>query len=396
MNFWKYCIAVLGAFQYGYTIAVMAGALLFLAPLYGLDLAQQGFLVSTVLMGALVGAAFSGMLAEGWGRKRAQIVIAGLFLIGTLGVACAFSLGAIIVGRIIQGIAVGAISVVGPMYIAEVSPVSTRGQNISFYQLAVTVGILCAYGASYVFAGEGAWRWMFAIGTLPAILQGVGFLFLPDTQSKNSHEPSSWRAVFKPELRTRLASAILINLFQQVTGINAIIYFAPSIFELCGFKSAASAIFSAVLLGGVNVLSTFISIFLIDHKGRKPLLLVGLGGMVVSLIALAFSCFSAHSGTSAALAVGSLMTYIGCFAFGLGPIPQLITSEMFSNATRSRGVTLAMMTNWLCNFLVVFTFMDLVTYVKASGAFLIYAALGVVAFYFVWKKIPETKGTILK
>ena len=159
MTFWKYCIAMLGAFQYGYTIAVMAGALLFLAPLYQLDPSRQGFLVSTVLIGGLIGAASARMMADVYGRKWAQIMIAGLFFAGTVVVIFSSSVEAIVVGRVIQGLAVGSISVVGPMYIAEVSPSEKRGRNVSFYQLCVTFGILCAYIVNYLFSGDGAWSW---------------------------------------------------------------------------------------------------------------------------------------------------------------------------------------------------------------------------------------------
>jgi MFS transporter, SP family, galactose:H+ symporter len=395
MNIWKYCIAISGAFQYGYSIAIMAGAILFLIPIFQLDPARQGFVVSAVLIGALIGAAGGGTLAERYGRKKAQMVIAGFFCIGAVAIILSSTIESIVVGRIIQGLAVGGISVVGPMYIAEVSPPLTRGRNVSFYQLAVTLGILSAYLVNYLFSEEGAWRWMFGLGIIPAIIHGFGFILLPDTQSRNSHELASWKTVMKPEYRSPLIAAIAINFFQQLTGINAIIYFAPSIFELCGFKSASNAIFSAVLIGLVNVLSTLISIFLVDRKGRKPLLLVGLAGMILALVALSASCYLQFA-VGPWIATASLMIYIGCFAFGLGPIPQLITSEVFPNTIRSRGVSLAMFTSWICNFLVVFTFMDLVTYLSQSGAFLVYAVFGVIAFYFIWKKIPETKGTILK
>lgn len=386
---------MLGAFQYGYTIAVMAGALLFLIPIFQLDPTQQGFLVSAILMGALAGSAVAGTVAEVLGRKRAQILIAGLFLVGTLIVVDALSVRAMILGRVIQGLAVGAISVVGPMYIAEIAPPSTRGRSVSFYQLAVTFGILCAYSVSYLFSWDGGWRWMFAVGIIPAIVHGVGFLFLPDTAPSDSKEHASWKTLFKAEYRSPLVAAISINFFQQLTGINAVIYFAPSIFEMCGFKSASTAIFSAVLIGAINFLSTIISIFLVDRKGRKPLLLVGLAGMIISLIALSSACYLQFA-AAPWITVGSLMIYIGCFAFGLGPIPQLVTSEIFPRTIRSRGVALAMFISWICNFLVVFTFMDLVTYLTKAGTFLLYVVFGLIAFYFIWKKVPETKGTLLK
>ncbi len=389
MSFWKYCIAILGAFQYGYTIAVMAGAFLFLVPLYELDATRQGFLVSAILIGALLGSAIAGVVADRLGRKKSQILIASLFLIGAVVVTCSSTFETIVTGRILQGLAIGAISVVGPMYIAEVAPAIERGRYISFYQLAVTFGILCAYSVNYLLSGDGAWRWMFALGILPAIVHGIGFFSLPDSRPQSTTEKASWKVVFKSEYRTPLIAAILINFFQQFTGINAVIYFAPSIFEMSGFKSASTAILSAVLIGAINFLSTIISIFLVDRKGRKPLLLIGLAGMIISLVALSFS-------DAPWVAVGSLMVYIGCFAFSLGPIPQMITTEIFPHHVRSRGVSVAMFVSWICNFLVVFTFMDLVTYLTQAGTFLLYAVFGLIAFYFIWKKLPETKGTVLK
>ena len=394
MSFWKYCVAVLGAFQFGYTIAVMAGALLFLAPLFELDATRQGFLVSAVLIGALIGAAGAGMLVEKYGRKRSQIIIAAVILVGTLVIVAAGTLEAIVVGRMIQGLAIGAITVVGPMYMAEVSPAEHRGRNVSFYQLAVTFGILCAYSVNYLFSCDGAWRWMFAVGILPAVLHGFGFLSMPESVPQKTQN-GSWKDLFQVRYRPHLIAALLINFFQQLSGINAVIYFAPSIFEMCGFKSATTAIFSAIMIGLINFLSTIISIFLIDRVGRKPLLLVGLVGMIVSLIALSLACLGTYA-AAPWIATGSLMVYVGCFAFGLGPIPQLITNEMFPHHLRGKGASLSMIVSWVCNFLVVFTFMDLTSYVSETGTFLLYAVFGMIAFYFIWKKIPETKGTPLE
>ncbi len=395
MEKWKYIIAVLGAFQYGYSIAIMAGALLFLIPVYELDATQQGFLVSAILIGALLGAAVSGTFAELFGRKRSQIVIAGIFFLGTLMLVSSPIFSALVLGRMIQGVGAGAISVVGPIYIAEIAPAAARGRYVSFYQLAVTLGILSAYSVSYLFSQDGGWRWMFAIGLIPAIVHGIGFFFLPDSKSKQSSTAGSWKTLFKPEYRSFLIAATAVNFFQQLTGINAVIYFAPSIFEKCGFKSASMAIFSAVLIGIVNFLSTIISLFLVDTKGRKPLLLLGLIGMIISLSALSLACFM-QTAAAPWIAIGSLMVYIGCFAFGLGPIPQLVTSEILPDSIRGRGVSFAMFVSWICNFLVVFTFMDLVTKITQAGTFLLYVIFCIVAFYYIWKKIPETKGTVLK
>lgn len=396
MSKWKFLIATLGGFQFGYTVAVMAGALLFLIPSYNLDATQQGFVASCVLIGGLIGSISAGPLAEYLGRKRAQQAIAALFLVGTLLIVFAGRLEMIMMGRLIQGLGLGAISVVGPMYIAEISPPETRGRHVAFYQLSVTFGILCAYSISLLLAKTGSWRGMFGFSIIPALIHGIGFFFLPDSAAKQVKDTaSSWRGLFQPKYRFSLLSSIFINCFQQLTGINAVIYFAPSIFELYGFTSATQAIFSAVLIGLINFLSTIISLYLIDTKGRKPLLLAGLAGMVVSMIGLAMACLGDISATPW-FATGSLMMFVGCFAFSMGPIPQLMTSELFPGVIRSKGVALSMLLSWCFNFLIVFTFMDLNTYLSQAGTFFLYAMFSVIAFFVIWKKIPETKGATLQ
>lgn len=393
MTFWKYFIAVLGGFRFGYAVAIMAGALLFIAPQFDLGPAEQGFIVSAILIGALVGSASGSFLAETLGRKRAQQVIALLFLIGTTLICSASSLEMIVLGRIIEGLAVGAVTVIGPMYMAEISPAQNRGRNVSCYQLAVTFGVLSAYFVSYLFSWSGSWKGMFAVSLVPTLAYGIGFFFMPESKIHSSDEPGSWKLLFKPVHRSSLISALAINMFQQLSGINAVIYFAPSIFEMCGFKSASIAIFAAVLVGAVNFLSTIASVFLIDRKGRKPLLYFGAIGMVVGLVSLSLACFSKVP--EPWMATASLMLFIGSFAIGMGPIPGLLASEVFPHSVRSRGMTLALVANWICNFLVVATFMDLIVLLGQPVTFLIYALFCIGALYFIWKKIPETNGRTL-
>ncbi len=397
MTFWKYFIAVLGGFRFGYAVAIMAGALLFIAPQFDLGPAEQGFVVSAILIGALVGSASGSLLAESLGRKRAQQLIALLFLIGSMLIISASSLEMIVIGRIIEGLAVGAVTVIGPMYMAEISPAQNRGRNVSCYQLAVTFGVLCAYFVSYLFSGSGSWKGMFAVSLIPTLAYGIGFFFMPESRVSNAEEPGSWKALFKPVHRSSLISALSINMFQQLSGINAVIYFAPSIFELCGFKSASLAIFGAVLVGAVNFLTTIASVLLIDRKGRKPLLYVGVVGMFVGLVSLALVCFSTVPGPkfTAGMATASLMLYIASFAIGMGPIPGLLASEVFPHSIRSRGMALSLVANWICNFLVVATFMDLIIHIGQSTTFFIYALFCLGALYFIWKKIPETNGRTL-
>lgn len=394
MSFWKYCIAVMGGFRFGYSVAIMGSALLFLAPEFNLGAAEQGYLVSAILVGAIIGSALGGPLAERLGRRKAHQVIALLFFIGPLLIISTSSVEMIALGRIIEGLAAGIVSVLGPMYLAEISPPQDRGRNVSCYQLAVTLGILCAYFAGYILSQAGAWRAMFGLSLIPAIIYGIGFFYLPEPQLRPSEEVGSWKLLFHSTHRSSLISALAINIFQQVSGINAVIYFAPSIFEMCGFNSPSVAIFAAVLIGAINFLATIISVSLVDRKGRKPLLFVGVAGMIVGLICLTLACIS-QTLTGPWVATASLMFYVGSFALGLGPIPSLLASEVFPDSIRSRGMSLALVANWICNFLVVLTFMDLTMQLGLAGTFLIYTLFCTGALLFVWKKVTETKGRAL-
>ncbi|MGR3912210.1 MAG: sugar porter family MFS transporter [Candidatus Rhabdochlamydia sp.] len=402
MELWKLLIAVLGGFQFGYAVAIMASAILFLTPAYNLGLTQQGFVVSSVLMGALAGSLAGGDIADFFGRKKGQQGVALLFFIGALMVSLATDVTVIILGRIIQGVALGIISVIGPMYIAEMAPSKERGKLVAYYQLALTLGILVAYGTGYMLSGNGSWRMMFALSLIPAVVHFVGFIFLPDSKkpvkasTKVSTQESkfSWKALLDPVYQKPLLIALFISSFQQLTGINAVLYFAPSIFKLCGFHTASQAIFSAVLIGAVNFFSTIISLFLIDTKGRKFLLQVGLSGMIVALLFLSLAFFPRTP--ASLLATFSLMLYIACFAISLGPIPQLMISELFPQNIRAKAYSLCMLVSWICNFLVVFTFMDLSHLLSQSGIFFLYGLFSLATLLFVWIKTPETKGIVLE
>ncbi|MGR3973179.1 MAG: sugar porter family MFS transporter [Candidatus Rhabdochlamydia sp.] len=398
MELWKLLIAVLGGFQFGYAVAIMASAILFLTPYYHLSLTEQGFVVSCVLMGAFAGSLAGGDLADFFGRKKAQQLVALLFFVGAALVACAAEVSLIILGRVVQGFALGIISVVGPMYIAEIAPAEERGRLVAYYQLALTLGILCAYGAGYLLSSHGSWRMMFALSLIPAVIHFTGFYFLPDSKERVKESKFSsqflWKTLLNPSYKKPLLIALFICSFQQFTGINAILYFAPSIFKLCGFHTASQAIFSAVLIGMVNFLSTIMSLFLIDSKGRKFLLQLGLSGMILALMILS-SAFLPKTPLPG-LATFSLMLYMACFAISLGPIPQLIISELFPQHIRAKAYSLCMLISWICNFLVVFTFMDLSNLLSQSGVFFLYGLFSLATLLFVWKKIPETKGITLE
>ena len=394
MNKFKYLIATLGGFQFGYAIGIMSGAILFIATQFSLSPEQQGLAVSAFLMGALPGTGITGPLANWMGRKKTQQFMALLFLIGTFIVITSTALPQIMIGRIIQGLAAGGFSVVGPMYLAEVCPAASRGFYIGCYQLAVTLGIFVAYGVNWALSTEGSWQWMFALGAIPALTHLIGFFFMPNSEAPHQENQAPWKALWEPGVRNALILAILINVFQQITGVNAILYFAPSIFKASGFVTASAALLPAVFLGIINFFMTIFATFLLDRWGRRPLLLAGITGMIISLLGMTVAFLSSEA-TMKWLATSSIMIFIASFAIGLGPTPQLLGTELFPRRVRGQAISIAGMSNWIFNFIVVFTFMDLTTKLSHAGTFAVYAAFGVLALFFVWKYIPETKGRAL-
>jgi MFS family permease len=390
MNKLKYFISTLGGFQFGYAIGIMAGAILFIAPQFSLTPELQGLVVSSFLWGTLPGAAVAGPLANALGRKRAQQLIALFFLIGALLLFMAGSVPLIITGRIIQGLAAGAVAVVGPMYLAEISPAERRGFFIGCYQLSVTLGIFVAYGVNYLLSGTGNWHLMLGLAAIPAVAHLLGFFSMPES-SHQAEIKTSWKALFDPSIRSVLIIALLLNVFQQITGVNAILYFAPSIFQAAGFATPAMALLPPLLMGVINFIMTILATFLMDRWGRRPLLSYGVAGMTLALLGLV-TAFLTGGTTMKWLATSSIMIFVASFAIGMGPIPQLIGAELFPRRVRGQGMSLTMLINWFCNFLVVFSFMDFASRLSHAGTFAIYAFFGILAFYFIRKYIPETKG----
>ncbi len=392
MSKFKYLIATLGGFQFGYAIGIMAGAILFIAAQFAFTPSQEGLAVSAFLMGALPGTGITGPVANWIGRKRTQQYLALIFILGTILVITSTALPQLMLARILQGIAAGGFSVVSPMYIAEISPAANRGFYVGCYQMAVTLGIFVAYGVNWALSFSGSWQWMFALGVIPALMHFIGFFFLPDSQpvdQQKSHVP--WKTLLEPSIRNSLVVAILINVFQQITGVNAILYFAPSIFQASGFVSASAALLPAVLLGIINFIMTLFATYLLDIWGRRPLLILGISGMTLSLFGLA-TAFLSGPETMKWLATSSIMIFIASFAVSLGPIPQLLGTEIFPRRIRSHAISIAVMSNWIFNLIVVYTFLDLTARVSHAGTFAIYGCFGIAALFFILKSIPETKG----
>ncbi len=422
-------VASLGGLLFGFDTGVISGALLYIKQDYALSAWMQGVVTTAVLIGAVGGAAFGGSLTDRFGRKPIIVAMAALFAIGSLLSAAATGVVMLFVARLILGVAIGTASMLTPLYLSEVAPKEKRGAIVSLNQLCITAGILISYLVDFGFANvAGTWRWMLGVGAVPGVLLGVGMLFLPESPrwlaSKGRFDQAadvlrmmrdrqdvdeelsglhrdivsekgdvSLSALFAaPKARLPLIVGIGLAVFQQVTGINTIIYYAPSIFQQAGMTSP---LLPTIGIGVVNVLATVVALLLLDQVGRRKLLLVGLGIMLFCLIAItvALSMGSADAGAITAVA---LAAYVGGFAIGLGPIFWLLIAEIFPLAYRGRGMSVASMANWGSNLVVALFFPNLIVLLTLGGAFALFAVLTVVALAFAWRFVPETSGRSLE
>lgn len=391
MTLFKYFIASLGGFQFGYAIVTMAVSILSLTAHWNLSLAQQSLAVSAFLIGALPGSVFAGSLCNRIGRKRSQQLVAVFFGLGALIVINAPSLGYLILGRILQGFAGGLISVIGPLYLAEVSPASKRGAYVGFYPVAVTFGILFPYALKLLMP-EIEWKLFFMLGIIVSLIHWIGFFFLKDSLSaEDSSHSGSYRDLLLKKYRTPLMKSIFLNVFQQITGINAVIYFAPVLFREYGFHLPSLALLSATLIGFINFLVSIVSLLLLDRIGRRPLLIGGLVGMSLSLVMIV-GCYLFDITLMKWPALIGILVYVGSFALGIGPITQLVSSELFPHQIRGQGMSFATFINWIFNFIVVATFMHAIYHFSPAGIFSIYAFFSIIAVMISYWSIPETKG----
>jgi SP family galactose:H+ symporter-like MFS transporter len=424
--------AALGGLLFGYDTGVISGAELFIRNDFTLSTFALEVIVSGVLAGAAVGALGGGRLADLFGRRKLLITTAIIFSAGAILCAAARSPEILVVGRIIVGLGIGLSSSTVPVYISEVAPADARGWQVSLFQLAITVGILLAYLVDYAFAPMQGWRWMFGLAIVPAAIFGLGMIFLPesprwlvgrgqremaratlarirgtqdvhaelvDIERSLEQSPESGRLsdLLAPSLRRSLIIGIGLAIFQQITGINTVIYYAPVIVQSAGISSASGAILATAGIGFVNVLMTLLAMRLIDRSGRKPLLLTGIAGMAVTLglLGLVFR-LSSHTGAMAWLAVLSMMAYVACFAISLGPIFWLLISEIYPLRIRNSAEGIAATFNWGSNLLITLTFLTLVEQLGPSWTFWLYGLSAVAAWIFSYYIVPETKGRTLE
>jgi len=421
----------MGGMLFGYDTGVISGAILFIKQQFALSATLQEIVVSAVLLGAVIGAAVGGFLADRFGRRNIIILAAMLFILGGLGSALAPTVTWLVVARVVVGMAVGGASFISPLYISEVAPKEIRGSLVFLNQLAITSGIVLAYLVDYGFTNvAGGWRWMLALSAVPAILLGVGMWFMPESprwlvgRNKGreaqsiltrirSHEnvddeieeirdsleqqSAGWGQLFSSGIRKALIVGVGLAILQQITGINTVIYYAPTILQFSGFESAAMSILGTIGIGAINVLFTLVAIWLIDRVGRRVLLLVGLVGMVLSLsvLGLAFQLPSLASSLSW-IVVGSLMLYVASFAVGLGPVFWLLISEIYPLKVRAQAMSVATVANWAANLIVALTFLSLVQWIGRPFTFWLYALVGIGTWIFTYFLVPETKGRSLE
>ncbi len=427
-------IVALGGLLSGYDTGVISGALLYIKDEWLLNDYMQGILVSSTLVGATIGAVSNGAMADIFGRKKILILTSILFFIGSILCAIAPNITLLILSRFIVGLAIGIVTFATPLYLSEISPEKIRGSLVSLFQLAITLGILFSYLINAGFANvQYGWRFMLLAGIIPSIVLLIGMSFMSDTPrwlvSKGREDEA--RAVFKkiePEInadkeieeiknildketedKTKkfhfkkwMAAPLMLGIglmfAQQWTGINTIIYYAPTILKLAGFETNATAIYATVGIGVVNCLMTFVAIFLTDKAGRKPLLYAGLIGMAICLFALG-AAFQFQSELGACLKWVSLLAallYISFFSFSLGPIILLLVSEIFPLKFRGLGMSISTMSNFLFNFTVTLSFLPLINKISENNTFYLYGVIAILCIFYVYFMVPETKGLSLE
>ena len=424
-------IAAVGGLLFGYDTGVISGAILFIKGEFSLSPTMEEFVVSAVLVGAVLGAGAGGALTGRFGR-RGMIILAGIvFTLSAIGTAFAPTVGWLIGARVASGVGIGIASFISPMYIAELVPAKVRGSLVAVNMLAITTGIVVAYLVDYGFSASHGWRYMFGLAALPSIGLVVGMWWLPDSprwlistskidaarkvlqrarttshvdpeieeiQRSMAQQGSGGMAgLFQPSLRMPMIVGVGLATFQQITGINTVIYYAPTIFKFAGISAAGPAILAGAGLAGVMWCFHVLAIVLLDRVGRRPLLLTGVAGQIVGLAVLgaAFQ-FPQLAGFKTDVAIGGLVIYVACFAFGLGPIFWLLIAEIYPLKNRGVAMSVVTVTNWAMNLLVAVSFLTLVSLLGHAGTFWLYGLVAIGAWIFFYKLVPETKGKSLE
>lgn len=423
-------VAALAGLLFGYDAGIISGAILFIQKAFRLDDVEIGFVVSLVPLGALVASALCGRVNDWIGRKITLLLCAVLFMLGAAVCSQAYNIYTLYVGRLLLGLAVGLGSFSAPLYIAEVAREDKRGGLVTLNQFAITVGIALSYLVNYHFAARGAWRDMLGAGFIPALPLFLLVLFIPQSprwlyvkgkvgkamdvlrrihgekyaqdemkeiKSKVHLEKYGLKEIIGSGFLRVLALGIIVSIFTQAVGINAIIYYAPTIFMLTGAGKATSSILSTVGIGIVNIVFTLVAIWLLDRLGRRPLLLTGLMGIIISLIIITVAfAIGVSAGILAWLTLFGCILFVACQAFSTGPACWLIPSEIFPAKMRGVGMGLSVAFNWGTNVLVAYFFPIMLQDIGNAWTFGVFLIISVTAFILFYLFVPEPKGVSLE
>jgi sugar porter (SP) family MFS transporter len=419
-------VAAIGGLLFGFDTAVINGAIVFIKRQFLLSDSQTEIAASSLLLGCVLGASLTAFTSDRFGRKKVLLAAATLFTISSVATALPRDLIQFVIARFAGGVAIGMASTLSPLYIAEISPAHSRGLLVSLNQLAIVTGILLSYSVNYLLTGAGAsnWRWMFASAAVPSVVFLVTLVFIPESprwlvqkgreseagdflvriagRQGAAREIAAIKAAISeesgdlldPAFRKPLIVAILIAIFSQFTGINTIIYYGSLIFlEHVPQQSASTALWANVIVGAINFAATIIGMSLIDRVGRKPLLMSAFMGMALSLLGVSAAIRFQASGM---IVLVFVLTYVACFAIGVGTGTWVMMAEICPTRVRGRTMSVATVCLWCGTLLVTLTFLSLVNALTAPGAFLLYAAVAIAAFLFVWRAVPETRGRTLE
>lgn len=449
---WSYLLSIslvsaMGGLLFGYDLVVIGGAKPFYEAYFGItqNPSLQGWVMSCALTGCLAGALLSGWLSDSFGRKRLLLLSAVLFVTGSLGTAAAGSLSGFVVFRILGGIGIGLASNLSPMYIAEVTPGNYRGTFVSINQLTIVLGILTAQIVNWRIAqpvptdvsvndilnswnGQTGWRWMFFACAIPASIFFILMWLVPESprwlaKDKTKHnklhrilikiggreyadseiisivetlretsEKAGFRILKLPGISKLLIIGIVIAVFQQWCGINVIFNYAQEVFASAGY-SVSDVLFNIVITGSVNLVFTFVGMFTVDRLGRKSLMLIGAGGLAVIYAIIGLMYYFHFQGLPLLIMV---VTAIACFSMSLGPVTWVVLSEIFPNRIRGLAMSVCTFSLWVACFVLTYTFPLLNKVLKASGTFWLYGIICILGFWFIMKKLPETKGKTLE
>ena len=422
------CTAALGGLLFGFDIAIITGAGPYLSREFALSDLGLGWAFSSLLFGCALGCVVAGRLADRWGRKKVLLFISVLFACTSVETALAPSFKAFVIARLLAGLAVGGVSLLSPMYVAEVAPTSMRGRLGTMYQMSIIIGILISYGLNYLLRNTGGnnWRWMFFTGVVPSAFFFLFVSMAPETprflalkgkdrdalavlrriegetdaqtqlkEIRNSlHvETLSWRGLLRPGVSRALAASVVLAILIHASGINTIIDYAPAIFQSAGWK-IDNALASTFIVGVTEFLFTLVSFWVIDRYGRKPLYVVGSFGIAIALLALIVAVLADRFRGPVVLAL--ILTYIAFFAACIGPVFWTLVPEIFPNDVRGLAMTFPVLTQWIANALVVLLFPFAFHVIGKAETFGILAVMAVAQGLFTWFWVPETRNKSLE